>query len=307
MASKLLLKKLSSSVYYAESAVLATGKNSSGAGKGKAPELVLVLSWMDAKLRHAEKYLQTYREIYPAASLLLIRSNQRDFYSFGNRFSRSLAPAVEVIRAHSAGAHDIASRAGPASSLLVHVFSNGGCMGLRELNELLLHPSKPVASVTATQPLLAQALSDTQDIPARCIVFDSCPGHSTLRLTLRAFTAGTKNPFLKLPAMAVFSLLYGTITLWDLILRQPPGLTRLSRYLNTSLPPVSRLYLYSREDALVPFADVENHASEARKKGVGVRMERFEGTQHVAHARKESFRYWDAVKRLWEESGERVD
>ncbi|BGP15464.1 hypothetical protein JCM10213_000180 [Rhodosporidiobolus nylandii] len=305
MASKLALKRLSSSVYYVEPALAAGANGAKGPGKGKAPELVLVSSWMDAQIRHIEKYLASYRELYPTASILLIRSDQRDFYSLGDRLARSLSPAVDLIRAHAARSSSSSSTgaaAGPESNILVHVFSNGGCMSLKELNELLRRPASGATRADG-EPRLNGA-KQLDGVPARCIVFDSCPGHSTLRLTLRAFTAGMKSRWLKLPVMAFFSLLYGGLKLIDIILRRPPALTRLSAYLNSpALPPVPRLYLYSHADALVPGTDVEAHAAQAKAKGAQVRMERFDGTAHVAHARKEGERYWAAVERSWEESG----
>lgn len=92
-------------------------------------------------------------------------------------------------------------------------------------------------------------------------------------------------------------------------IRQQPGtLARISAYLNspTSLPPVPRLYLYSPIDELIPPEDVERHAAQARTEAgvTDIRMEKFEKSPHVAHARTDPERYWSAVKRVWEESGE---
>ena len=93
-------------------------------------------------------------------------------------------------------------------------------------------------------------------------------------------------------------------------IRQQPGtLARISAYLNspTSLPPVPRLYLYSPIDELIPPEDVERHAAQAKvQAGVtDIRMEKFENSPHVAHARTDPERYWSAVKRVWEEAGEK--
>ncbi|GAA5916646.1 hypothetical protein JCM6882_001570 [Rhodosporidiobolus microsporus] len=313
MASKVSLQKFSHSVYYAAPAAAAlNGAASSGpGGASKAPELILLSSWMDAQLKHTQKYLDAYRQLYPTSAILLIRSNQRDFYSLGNRLARSLAPAVDLLRAHaSTGATDDARIAGPQSKILVHVFSNGGSLTLKELNELLRRPSSSTKSTAADgQPLLASAKTPFEGVPARAIVFDSCPGHSTLRLTLRAFTAPIKSPLVKYPAMAVFTLLYGVTALWDILLRRPPVLVRLSTYLNTPtlFPPIPRLYIYSRSDRLVPSTDIEAHAAAAEKNGVRVAREEFEGTSHVAHVRAGADRYWGAVRRLWEESGEAAE
>ena len=48
--------------------------------------------------------------------------------------------------------------------------------------------------------------------------------------------------------------------------------------------------------------EVEEHAEEARKAGLDVRMERFEGSPHVAHARTGPERYWGVVQKVWEDA-----
>ncbi|GAA5829913.1 hypothetical protein JCM11251_007930 [Rhodosporidiobolus azoricus] len=303
------LRKLSNSVYYAEPAAAAINAAASSATSGagtKAPELILLSSWMDAQLKHTQKYVDAYRSMYPSSAILLIRSNQRDFYSLGNRLAKSLSPAVDLLRAHAKTGDAAKGTAGTKSKILVHVFSNGGSLTLKELNELLRQPSSSAKSVSADgQSLLGEQKKALEGIPARAIVFDSCPGHSTLRLTLRAFTAPIKSPWVQYPAMVFFTLFYGLTNLYDFLLRRPPTLVRLSTYLNSPLfPTIPRLYIYSPTDQLVPSTDVEAHASQAQQNGVKVTMEKFEATSHVAHVRGGADRYWGAVRRLWEESGE---
>jgi len=56
---------------------------------------------------------------------------------------------------------------------------------------------------------------------------------------------------------------------------------------------------------LIPYKDVEKHGLEAREKGVEVRMERFEKSSHVGHARVEGERYWNAIEEVWGRSQEK--
>ena len=63
-----------------------------------------------------------------------------------------------------------------------------------------------------------------------------------------------------------------------------------------------RLYLYSQVDEMAPWMEVEEHAEEAKKAGLDVRMERFEVLLHVAHARTDLERYWGMVKKVWEDA-----
>lgn len=62
---------------------------------------------------------------------------------------------------------------------------------------------------------------------------------------------------------------------------------------------VRRCYVYSKEDELIRWEDVEEHARLAGG-GERVKLERFTGP-HVAHLKGERKRYTEVVRRLWEE------
>jgi hypothetical protein len=95
-------------------------------------------------------------------------------------------------------------------------------------------------------------------------------------------------------------------------LRKPPILNRLFDYLNlpNNLPPVSRLYIYSKIDELIPYKDVEEHARQAKEElgirgggeGGEVRLEKFENTSHVGHMRGDPERYWNSIQKVWRDS-----
>ncbi|KAJ7198494.1 hypothetical protein GGX14DRAFT_343197, partial [Mycena pura] len=63
-----------------------------------------------------------------------------------------------------------------------------------------------------------------------------------------------------------------------------------------------RLYIYSNEDKLVQAASVEKQVAEARKRGLSAYVECFQGTAHVAHAKKDPGRYWGVISRHWAEA-----
>jgi len=71
---------------------------------------------------------------------------------------------------------------------------------------------------------------------------------------------------------------------------------------------VGRAYIYSKEDELIDWRDVERHGEEAVERlgggGGRVRMERFEGSQHVAHLRKDGERYGRVIRELWDGVGD---
>ncbi|GAA5991889.1 hypothetical protein JCM10908_002256 [Rhodotorula pacifica] len=294
MATRSALKRLSTAVYLSESATLSSSLKSGTVGNGSAltstnaaqgPGLVLLCTWMGAQLKHAEKYVQAYHKLYPQSTVLLVRSNPIDFF-LRARFKSAIQPAAEYVLARTTPEKK--------SDLLVHTLSNGGCLTLQELNEQILRSK-------------GETERGGPGMPARAFVYDSCPGLSTLQSTIRAFSAGLKNPIVKYPAVVAITILYGVLRLWSIIRRQPSTLARISAYLNNpaNLPPSPRLYLYSPIDELIPPQDVERHAALAKTEaGVrDIRMEKFEGSPHVAHARTEPERYWGAVRRLWDESG----
>lgn len=66
---------------------------------------------------------------------------------------------------------------------------------------------------------------------------------------------------------------------------------------------VPRLYLYSKADKMVDWREVEEHARSAEECGASGRTElvRFERSEHVSHVREDAVRYWDAVRKCWED------
>lgn len=63
-----------------------------------------------------------------------------------------------------------------------------------------------------------------------------------------------------------------------------------------------RVYLYSSTDRAVRSSAVEEHIAEARQKGLVVRAEKFVGSSHVAHVRKDPTKYWNAIEAVWMEA-----
>ncbi|GAA5836380.1 hypothetical protein JCM3766R1_003503 [Sporobolomyces carnicolor] len=381
-SSKSLLRPLSKSVYYwspptpsssprstrrpLDAAADSDDPHNLGVDRDDDPSLLICFGWMDAQLRHVEKYLVTYRKLFPTSPILLLQSSQRGFYSTRNRLETldEFKPAIDTIldveleqerklqqqqheqRQGSTNVDDVDQKKKKnKNKMLVHVFSNGGCMSLKWLNEELVNarrtqrrqgrenpstgserepatektrlvePGRVVATSAAAGEATTTARRRLGDEPgrvglglsqARAIVFDSCPGKSSLLVTMRAFSAPIRSRWLKLPTMGLLAVLHGFISIYNLIARKKPILDRLSAWLNDrdSLPVVPRLYLYSKVDELIPYRDVERHAVEARDRlGVAqVETERFEQTSHVGHVRGDPERYWRAIERVWRQS-----
>ena len=64
-----------------------------------------------------------------------------------------------------------------------------------------------------------------------------------------------------------------------------------------------RVYVYSKEDPIVPSTAVEEHIAEVKQKlGTQVTGELFPNSPHVAHARTDPDRYWAIVKNAWQDA-----
>ncbi|GAA6019974.1 hypothetical protein JCM11491_006727 [Sporobolomyces phaffii] len=320
-SSKSLLRPLSRAVYYLPSTPVAATEQRRGTlrdAHADDPSLIIAFGWMDAQLKHVEKYLASYHSLFPTSPILLLQSSQKGFYSTANMHhtKREFRPAVDIIRQTQLGTRRSGSDSG---GILVHVFSNGGCMSLKWLNQELAredHDETPAdsdvepAASEKTRLLASSSSSSSPPSPplagTRAIVFDSCPGRSSLLVTMRAFSAPIRSKWLKLPAMGLLALLHGFISLYNLVSRKRPILDRLYSYLNdpSTLPTVPRLYLYSKVDELIPYRDVERHAAAAaaRSVPVPVRTERFDATSHVGHVRGDPERYWRAIEETWRDS-----
>jgi hypothetical protein len=127
----------------------------------------------------------------------------------------------------------------------------------------------------------------------------------------RGFLAGLPSTVVikQLLSLVVYGLV-GAVVLKEAITREENFIEKLRRDLND--PEMvrarrGRVYIYSREDKVVDWVDIESHARDAEKIGrmEDVKLDRWVGSGHVAHRGKDSKRYWEAVRRLWEEIDEK--
>ncbi|KAF4419991.1 Transmembrane protein 53-B [Fusarium austroafricanum] len=251
------------------------------ASASASPKIIIIASWTNALDSHIAKYADKHKELYPTAQLLLVKSFSRTLFSPEN-LARSVKPMVPVIRA--------AFPEAPSSSepsMLIHLFSNGGS-----------------SSISALYDVYADTACEGEDpwLPPHVMVFDSAPGAQRITKTAAFFTVGL--PKVQLLFMAPFIYLLATI--WQSLKVLGVVKDMLAFWGSTHNEAegkkereIRRTYIYSETDALVGYKDLEAQASQAERLGFNVRMEKFDRSAHVSHARKDDARYWSAVKSTW--------
>ncbi|KAM7211168.1 putative indole-diterpene biosynthesis protein [Rhypophila decipiens] len=239
-----------------------------------APQVILLLGWMDARDAHLGWYVQKYRELYPLASIVLIKARTKGLAS-SSVGRQDAEPAIAPLRAL------LGDDEGSEPRLLIHALSGGG-------SSLLYH------------------LYDLYDpgLPRHVTIFDSTPGVWTWSFASNLFTAGLRPGLAKTLIATPLGHLVAVVS-WLLIKVLgvvPDGQRAWSAAHNNAAKnrEACRAYIYSDEDKMVSPGTIGDHADDAVGKGfVVVRRELFAGSSHVAHARADPERYWRVVMQTY--------
>lgn len=259
--------RLNQAVYLHKASVAKTGTS-------QAPDLVLLLGWMDAKPRHLAKYAASYEKLYPSANIIAITSSAIDIAirSRSANFSR-IKPALDILYTLPADA-----------KLLVHFFSNGGAY---------------------TNTLISKAYKEKmgRPLPISAMILDSNPGHPSYEATVRAFSVGLpKNVFVQVLGAVILRLIWWLTILASIVAGKDNVVEVARRELNDKALfdlDTPRLYIYSVADEMVEWQHVEEHAKEAKQLGYTVALEKYQESGHATHMLTDPERYWAAVQRLW--------
>lgn len=142
-------------------------------------------------------------------------------------------------------------------------------------------------------------------LPVTAIVFDSCPGRSTVRAIVLSGTVGLSNFFMKILVSWFLRSLY-ILYVFSFWLRGSQEWIERARNVITDKAVFDvntrRLYIYSVADDMNSYKDIEEHIVNARELGYAVDVGVFEGSGHVAHMMQEPGRYWDLVQRFWKQA-----
>ncbi|KAK3360464.1 hypothetical protein B0T25DRAFT_448780 [Lasiosphaeria hispida] len=258
------------------------------------PTTVIIYGWGDASPKHVSKYVDGYLRLFPHAKLVLIFSPiLRAIIQHVDVRTRNMEPVLDAVfgvdHTHPAE-HKIDDR------ILAHVMSNTG-------------------GINFASTLNAYLRRHSTTLPHRMLVCDSTPGSvdfmSNLMPWSRAMALGVASwfpwPFVVTQFLAggFLATLHGMG--WVL------GRTSAAEFSTGAVsdPAFSttaarKLYLYSKEDDIIYWEDIEAHAALSRERGYAVDAEMFDGTTHVGHMRKHPEQYWAAIARTWGETAKGV-
>lgn len=233
------------------------------------PSLYVYCSWMGAAPKHIAKYTNGFKKLYPNTTILLVESTLPNMF-----LGSDLTAAVEVV-------NSISKLAGAQKpNIVLHSCSNGGGTNAIWLANQLTKANEPS--------------------PFSRIIMDCNPGKGEAKAATEAMAMSLPGPaFVRyIGSWMIYSTtivmmgIYMTFGWEDMI-------TRLRRLFNESKIislKASKLYIYSKNDALVRWEHVHEHSEEAKQKGYAVREEVFTQAAHAALLMEDSERYWNAVK-----------
>ncbi|KAH7070918.1 hypothetical protein FB567DRAFT_211291 [Paraphoma chrysanthemicola] len=251
-----------------------------------APSLVLLCTWTGAQGRYIAKYAAEYQRLFPSSRIMVIRTTTKDLcFRNSQRKQQRLKPAIEHI-----SSLEYLNASGNDAGILMHAFSEGGSNKACELAE-------------------AYHVITGKRLPVSALCFDSTPGHPRYRRLCNALNKSLP----PIPIIKHTGLLFGSVALGAIWItykvvkgKENNVITRTRQRL---LDPkhfdltAPRCYLYSKDDALIAWQDVQEHADISKDMGVPVTDVLFEGSGHVGHARQYPGRYWNAVKGTWRSAG----
>jgi hypothetical protein len=250
------------------------------------PTIVLLYGWGDGLPKHVAKYADGFRQLFPHATQVVVLSPiSRAMFSDLQQRSDHMVPVIKALTKKST---DLA-----AERILVHIMSNTGAVNY-------------AATLNSYQEVFGKPM------PHQMLSLDSTPGSTDLTMSnisrwSRAMALGTAGffpwPFAMTQSIWAMFLCVNSFYAWT-IGRESAGAWSIKAVNNAQyeLPEASRLYMYSKEDDLIGWEDIELHVAESRQLGIKSDTEVFSGSGHVGHMRKFPKQYWSAIQRAWQKA-----
>lgn len=252
------------------------------------PTTIVIFGWGDGMPKHVLKYSDGFHELYPSARILVLlsgtfqASNQPE-----NDRIEAVMPIIDTIFPTPTG-----SDPAEPERVLLHAMSNTGGIFL-------------AAAFVAYQ----KRHGTDKQLPHQLLVCDSTPGGldfaSQVGRWSRAMAVGTSKYF-PWPFMVTHALWYAFLWgnwAWERLRGAEPSGNWATRVcLDHSVCSVepTRLYLYSKEDEIIWWEDLEANIAMVKASGFPhVEAEIFEGSSHVGHMRMHPEQYWNRITSSW--------
>jgi hypothetical protein len=249
------------------------------------PTTIVIYGWGDALPKHVLKYITGYRSLFPTSRIVLV-------------FSPILRALLQSLDARTANMQ-------PVVDVLFGTLTE---KGIALDGNTLMHCMSNTGGINLAATMNAYKMQHKEPLPYKLMVLDSTPGSTDFWPNIGRWSramalgaAGVPLPFWMMKSIAFAFLSTLQVVGWAI------GRVSAAEYSVQAVnqPELSsleakRLYLYSKEDDIIHWQDIETHAAVARQWGYDVDMELFDGTPHVGHMREWPEQYWGKIKETWD-------
>ncbi|KAH8696227.1 hypothetical protein BGW36DRAFT_297453 [Talaromyces proteolyticus] len=253
----------------------------------------LIFGWGDAQPKNLVKYADGYRELNPdSTQIVVLAPISKAVYMSLEQRTQAMMPIVDALFPTSPNTQAEQTGMSQEHRILVHVMSNTGGIFL-------------AATLNAYREVYNEPL------PHDLLVLDSTPGSpvmtfKNLIIWSRGMTLGTANwfPWPFVVTQSLWGVFLSTNRFFEwLIGRVPASVFSVAALINEEFETkkARQLYLYSQEDELIPYEDIESHIAEAKIRGYDVDTCVFRGSKHVRHMQMFQDQYWHAIRNSWED------
>ncbi|KAJ4265378.1 hypothetical protein NW762_004666 [Fusarium torreyae] len=251
------------------------------------PSAIVIYGWGDGLARHVGKYADGYRALFPYSRQIVILSPIKDAMFTG---LEARTREMHLVLDNLDGL--LNDKQAP---ILIHAMSNTGAISYATTLKGFLEKHK-------------------RQMPHQLLVLDSTPGNpfwswERLGQWSHAMALGTAK-FFPWPFFITQGI-WGVFLTLDVIFKwltggEPSGAfaLRVVDDKNYETTDSKRLYLYSKEDDIISYKDIEGYVAESQERGYLTRSEIFEGTGHVGHMRAHPEQYWKAIQDAWKWSND---
>ncbi|CAK3800101.1 Hypothetical predicted protein [Lecanosticta acicola] len=242
------------------------------------PSLIVLCAWMNASSKHVAKYTSGYKKLYPKASILVIQSRLEDVFASDKLQAPRLKVACDIVSSHKKSEN--------AGSVVLHAMSNGGGVAAARMGQIF------------------HDRGQTRVFDK--LVLDCLPGIYDLRQITTAVSMNhlPKSPVLRFLVWWYVYFRIGFFSFLGSLIGREEDISKLRRRLNDPklfYTGAARLYMYSKNDALIHHWAVREHAMEATKRGYRTQEVVYEKANHCALLMDGPEKYFNAIKDFVEE------